>query len=66
MYALVLGICFNMVLAFVLRDAVDAAVTGDREILFRDLALAVGTLLGGLPILTISRATRLRPHYFAR
>ena len=54
-YALVLGICFNLVLAFVLRDVVDAAVTGDREILFRGLALAVGTLLGGLPILTISR-----------
>jgi ATP-binding cassette, subfamily B, bacterial len=54
-HALTLGICFNLVLAFVLRDVVDAAVTGDRTVLLRGVALAVGTLVGGLPVLTISR-----------
>ena len=54
-YALTLGICFNLVLAYVLRDVIDAAVNGEAAILLRGLTLAGGTFLGGLPVLTVSR-----------
>ena len=53
-YALTLGICFNMVLAFILQNVLDAAVNGEQATLLRGVALAGWTFLGGLPVLTIS------------
>lgn len=46
--------CFNIVLAFVMKDVLDAAVAGERALLRRALYIAGGTLLGGTPLFLYS------------
>jgi len=53
--ALVIGFSFNMVLAFIKMDVMDAAVSGDRAFLMRAVILAVVTFLTGLPMLIGAR-----------
>jgi len=43
-------ICFNIVLAFLIKDVLDAAIRGEQALLTRALAMAAGTLLVGLPV----------------
>jgi ATP-binding cassette subfamily B protein len=45
-----IAICFNIVLAFVMKDVLDAAVRGENALLMRALYIAGGTLLGGMPL----------------
>ena len=42
--ATTISICFNIVLAFLMKDVLDAALQGERALLWRALYLAVGTL----------------------
>jgi len=53
--ALVIGFSFNMVLAFIQMDVMDAAVSGDQALLLRAVILAVITFLTGLPMLIGAR-----------
>jgi ATP-binding cassette subfamily B protein len=46
--------CFNIVLAFVMKDVLDAAVRGENVLLMRALFIAGGTLLGGTPLFLFS------------
>jgi len=46
--------CFNIVLAFVMKDVLDAAVRGESVLLTRALFIAGGTLLGGTPLFLLS------------
>ena len=47
--AVVIGYSFNMVIAYIQKDVVDAAVTGEQALLFRSLTLALVTLITGVP-----------------
>ncbi len=49
--AAVLGFSFNLVLAFIQKDVLDAAVNGQQELLTRGLALAAFTYFTGVPLL---------------
>ena len=48
--AAVLGFSFNMVLAFIKMDVMDAAVNGQQALLTRALILAAVTFLTGVPM----------------
>ena len=52
--ATTIATCFNIVLAFLMKDVLDAAVRGEGALLWRALYLAVGTLLGGTPVFLFS------------
>ena len=52
--AAVLGFSFNMVLAFIQKDVLDAAVSGQQALLTRALVLAAVTFFTGVPMSTIS------------
>jgi ABC-type multidrug transport system fused ATPase/permease subunit len=49
-----IAVCFNIVLAFLIKDVLDAAVRGEDLLLKRALYLAGGTLLGGTPLVLLS------------
>ena len=49
--AAVLGFSFNLVLAFIQKDVLDAAVSGQQELLTRGLILAAVTYFTGVPLL---------------
>jgi len=49
--AFVIGFSFNMVLAFIQMDVINAAVSGDRALIMRAVILAIVTFLTGLPML---------------
>jgi len=51
----VLAFSFNMVLAFIKKDVLDAAVAGQQALLTRALVLAAVTFLTGLPLLIGAR-----------
>ena len=46
--------CFNIVLAWIMKDVLDAAVRGEGALLTRALLIAGGTLLGGAPVFLLS------------
>ena len=48
--AVVIGYSFNMVIAFIKKDVLDAAVTGQQDLLLRSLTLALVTLVTGVPL----------------
>ncbi len=48
--AAVIGYAFNMVLAFIKKNVLDAAVSGQQTLLFHSLTLAVVTLVTGVPL----------------
>ena len=48
--AVVIGYSFNMVIAFIKKDVLDAAVTGQQDLLLRSLTLALVTLITGVPL----------------
>ena len=48
--AMTIATCFNIVLAFVMKDVLDAAVKGENVLLMRSLYIAGGTLVGGTPL----------------
>ncbi len=50
-HAAVLGFSFNLVLAFIQMDVMDAAVSGEQALLRRALILAAVTFLTGVPLL---------------
>ena len=49
--AAVLGFSFNLVLAFIQKDVLDAAVSGQQQLLTRGLVLAAVTYFTGVPLL---------------
>ena len=49
-----ISICFNIVLAFVMKDVLDSAVRGESLLLRRALFIAGGTFLGGTPLFLFS------------
>lgn len=53
--AAVLGFSFNMVLAFIKMDVMDAAVSGQQALLTRAIILAAVTFLTGVPLLISAR-----------
>lgn len=53
--AAVLGFSFNLVLAFIQKDVLDAAVNGQQALLMRALMLAAVTFLTGVPLLIATR-----------
>jgi len=53
--AAVLGYSFNLVLAFIQMDVMDAAVSGEQVLLMRALLLAAVTFLTGVPLLIGAR-----------
>src|SRR5512136_1813352 len=50
----VIAVCFNIVLAFLMKDVVDAAILNNRASLTRAFILALVTFLGGTPVLVAS------------
>lgn len=54
-FAFALGFSFNMVLAFILMDVLNAAVNGQQALLVRSVALAATTFLTGVPLLIGAR-----------
>jgi len=54
-WGLVLAYCFNMVMAFVFKDVLDAALVGDSSLLFRGVLLALATFVLGMPIGSLGR-----------
>jgi len=48
--AVVIGYSFNMVIAFIKKDVLDAAVTGQQDLLLCSLTLALVTLITGVPL----------------
>ncbi len=49
-FSATVAVCFNIVLAFMMKDVLDAAVQGNRGLLVHALTLAAVTLLGGAPL----------------
>jgi ATP-binding cassette subfamily B protein len=54
-WGVVLAFCFNLVMAFVFKDVLNAALEGDRTLLLRGVVLALGTFILGMPIATLGR-----------
>jgi len=54
-WGVVLAFCFNLVMAFVFQDVLNAALAGDRALLLRAILLALGTFILGMPIATLGR-----------
>ena len=46
-----IAICFNIILAFLMKDVIDAAAQNDSALIRRAILLAVTTFLGGTPVL---------------
>ncbi len=49
-FSAVVAVCFNIVLAFLMKNVLDAAMTADRDLLTRALTLAAVTFFGGTPV----------------
>ena len=49
-FSLVVSVCFNIVLAFLMKNVLDAAMDNNQDLLMRALTLALVTFLGGTPI----------------
>ncbi|MBN2554467.1 MAG: ABC transporter ATP-binding protein [Anaerolineales bacterium] len=49
-----ISVCFNLVLAFLMKGALDAAQTGDIAFLLHAAFLAGGTFFGGTPLLMLT------------
>ena len=56
-WGVVLAFCFNLVMAFVFKDVLNAALEGDRTLLLRGVILALGTFVLGMPVATLGRYT---------
>jgi ATP-binding cassette subfamily B protein len=54
LFSAVIAVCFNIVLAFLMKDVVDAAILNNRASLTRAFILALVTFLGGTPVLVAS------------
>jgi ATP-binding cassette subfamily B protein len=50
LWGLVVAFCFNLVIALVFQDVMNASTGGDSGLLLRGVALALGTFLLGMPI----------------
>ena len=50
LFSAIVTVCFNIVLAFLMKNVLDAAMSADRELLIRALIMAVVTFLGGTPL----------------
>jgi ATP-binding cassette subfamily B protein len=51
LFSAVIAVCFNIVLAFLMKDVLDATMTANRELLIRALVLAAVTFFGGTPLI---------------
>ncbi|TFG73577.1 MAG: ABC transporter ATP-binding protein [Anaerolineales bacterium] len=49
-FSSVVAVCFNIVLAFLMKNVLDAAMTANQDLLMRALVLAAVTFFGGTPI----------------
>ena len=49
-FSLVVSVCFNIVLAFLMKNVLDASMDNNQDLLMRALTLALVTFLGGTPI----------------
>lgn len=54
-FAATIAICFNIILAFLMKDVIDAAAQNDSALIRRAILLAVTTFLGGTPVLVGTR-----------
>jgi len=54
-FAATVAICFNIILAFLMKDVIDAAAQNDSALIRRAILLAVTTFLGGTPVLVGTR-----------
>ena len=55
LFSSTIAICFNIVLAFLMKDVIDAAAQNDSALIRRAIVLAVTTFLGGTPVLVGTR-----------
>jgi len=51
----VLAFCFNLVMAFVFKDVLNAALVGDSSLLARGVILALATFVFGMPVASLGR-----------
>ena len=54
-FGLTIAVCFNIILAFLMKDVIDAAAQNDVALLRRAVVLALATFLGGTPLLVGTR-----------
>jgi ATP-binding cassette subfamily B protein len=54
-WGLVLAFCFNMVMAFVFKDVLNASIDGDSSLLVRGIILALVTFVVGTPAACLGR-----------
>ncbi len=54
-FALTIAVCFNIILAFLMKDVIDAAAQNDAALIRRAVVLALVTFLGGTPLLIGTR-----------
>jgi ATP-binding cassette subfamily B protein len=54
-WGLVLAFCFNLVMAFVFKDVLDASLAGDASLLIRGAILALSTFVLGMPLACLGR-----------
>jgi len=55
LWGVVLAFCFNIVMALVFRDVLDASLAGDRSLLVRGTILALATFVLGMPAACFGR-----------
>jgi ABC-type multidrug transport system fused ATPase/permease subunit len=58
--ALMIAVCFNIVLAWMIRDVVNGAASGNGALLTRAVLVAVGTFAVGLPLFLVGNYLSLR------
>ena len=54
LHAVNISVCFNLVLAYLMKGALDAALSGDIAFLIHAAFLAGGTFFGGTPLLMLT------------
>ncbi len=54
-FSAIIAFNFNIVLAFLMKDVLDAALSGESEFIIRAVILAAATFLIGVPILQVTR-----------
>jgi ATP-binding cassette, subfamily B, bacterial len=56
LHSAVIAFCFNIILAFLIRDVMNAAAQADQSLLRRAVILALVTFLGGTPVLILTHS----------
>ncbi len=55
LWGVIIAFCFNLVMALVFQDVMNASTAGDSDLLVRGIVLALGTFLLGMPVAALAQ-----------